>query len=214
VLRRAAEREQADLLVAAATSHPEALVHGSPCAVTLVPAAPGTPRLARVGVAFDGSSASRTAVAIARDLASMPGSPVRQLDLALIESLGLRYHLELRVPGVFVKQPSAAATWLERLAREHQGTARVRVVRRVGEAATELVALAERWDLLVIGSRSRGALRTLLLGSTSAQVARRAPCPVMVVPRLRQADDEGEDRSGLEERVAEAMRELRGDPGL
>jgi nucleotide-binding universal stress UspA family protein len=43
-----------------------------------------------------------------------------------------------------------------------------------------LVDLSEDAHLLVVGSRGRGPLRTALMGSVSASVARRAACPVVV----------------------------------
>jgi nucleotide-binding universal stress UspA family protein len=44
-------------------------------------------------------------------------------------------------------------------------------------------AQAERADLLVVGSHGRTGFGRLLLGSVTEKVLRRAPCPVMVVPR-------------------------------
>jgi nucleotide-binding universal stress UspA family protein len=38
-------------------------------------------------------------------------------------------------------------------------------------------------DLLVAGSRHYGPVRRVLLGSVSTQLAHKAPCPVLVVPR-------------------------------
>jgi nucleotide-binding universal stress UspA family protein len=54
----------------------------------------------------------------------------------------------------------------------------------IGPAAARLVAVAETEDaeLLVLGRRDRGAFEAALLGSVSAEVASRAPCPVMIVP--------------------------------
>ena len=39
-------------------------------------------------------------------------------------------------------------------------------------------------DVIVIGSRGRGAIRRALLGSVSSHVVHNAPCPVLVI-RLR-----------------------------
>ena len=46
-----------------------------------------------------------------------------------------------------------------------------------------LLAAARHVDLLVMGSRGRGPLRAAILGSVSHSVARRAPCPVLILPR-------------------------------
>jgi nucleotide-binding universal stress UspA family protein len=45
-----------------------------------------------------------------------------------------------------------------------------------------LLELAERASLVVMGSRGRGALRSLLLGSVTSAIAGRANCPVVVIP--------------------------------
>ena len=51
-----------------------------------------------------------------------------------------------------------------------------------GRAATAILddARAAGADLIVAGSRGRGALATLVLGSVSAELAEHAPCPVVV----------------------------------
>ncbi|MFE9120370.1 universal stress protein [Streptomyces sp. NPDC007172] len=60
-----------------------------------------------------------------------------------------------------------------------------------GEVADALHGLAQGAHLLVMGSRGRGGFASLLLGSNSLAVATRAPCPVVVVPRLaRTGEDE------------------------
>jgi nucleotide-binding universal stress UspA family protein len=60
------------------------------------------------------------------------------------------------------------------------------VERRVefGPPAERLARVAEEEDaeLIVVGSRGRGALRAALLGSVSTELIGIAPCPVLVVP--------------------------------
>ena len=51
-----------------------------------------------------------------------------------------------------------------------------------GGATATLIDVAEGADLLVVGSRGAGSLRTRLLGSVALQTAQHAPCPVVVVP--------------------------------
>jgi nucleotide-binding universal stress UspA family protein len=50
-----------------------------------------------------------------------------------------------------------------------------------GKPSVELLLLAADADQVVVGSRGHGGFATLLLGSTAAQVAAHAPCPVVVV---------------------------------
>jgi nucleotide-binding universal stress UspA family protein len=53
---------------------------------------------------------------------------------------------------------------------------------RVGRPATTIVEEADRFgaDLVVVGTRGFGPISTMVLGSVSAEVADRAPCPVLV----------------------------------
>ena len=53
-----------------------------------------------------------------------------------------------------------------------------------GSPAEALIETADREgaELLVVGSRGRGSLRSAVLGSVSRELAARAPCPVVVVP--------------------------------
>jgi nucleotide-binding universal stress UspA family protein len=53
-----------------------------------------------------------------------------------------------------------------------------------GDPVEKLLEDAEMGvDLLVLGSRGFGPVMRLLIGSVSSRVIRRAPCPVLVVPR-------------------------------
>jgi nucleotide-binding universal stress UspA family protein len=50
-----------------------------------------------------------------------------------------------------------------------------------GDPSEALLDTAKGADLLVVGNRGRGAIKELLLGSTSGRVADHAPCPVVIV---------------------------------
>ncbi|MBZ5739793.1 universal stress protein [Nocardioides mangrovi] len=51
----------------------------------------------------------------------------------------------------------------------------------IADPRVTLLRLAEDAALVVVGSRGRGPVRSLLLGSVSSAVSRHAPCPVVVV---------------------------------
>jgi nucleotide-binding universal stress UspA family protein len=51
----------------------------------------------------------------------------------------------------------------------------------MGDPAEELVRASRDADLLVVGSRGRGAFAQLLMGSVSSKVAHHAACPAVVV---------------------------------
>jgi nucleotide-binding universal stress UspA family protein len=52
-----------------------------------------------------------------------------------------------------------------------------------GDPVERLVEASHGFDMLVVGSRRYGALRSGLLGSVSAPLIERAACPVVIVPR-------------------------------
>ena len=52
-----------------------------------------------------------------------------------------------------------------------------------GEPSEELASFAAELDLLIVGSRGYGPVGRLFNGSTSNYLARRARCPLLVLPR-------------------------------
>jgi nucleotide-binding universal stress UspA family protein len=64
------------------------------------------------------------------------------------------------------------------------------VVRSAAALAKAIIARARtvQADLVVLATRGQGALERALLGSVASGVARRARCPVLLVPPTPRAD--------------------------
>lgn len=86
-----------------------------------------------------------------------------------------------------VELRAAAEETLKAVLEEAGGADGVEVTLRSepGGAAWVLTSIAEGADMLVIGARGLGGFRGLLLGSVSQQVASHSPCPVVIVPPVR-----------------------------
>ncbi len=154
----------------------ERLLHGAPCPVLVAPRGYTGGELRRMLVGHDGGDESQGALEVA---------------LAAHGDVHLVRVLE---PTSVEVQASMAGAWipptdLETECREEFEAKFSRLgdaVERefvVGDAVAELVRRTLDADLVIVGSRGYGPLRSVLLGSVSAQLVRRASCPVMVVPR-------------------------------
>ena len=148
---------------------------GAPCAVAVAP--PGYRRRRRlspqlIGVAYDGTAESSAALDTAVTLARDAGVPLRVIT---VEPSGLSRPLH--------GHPTPAVAELERLALALAGDVDVETSTFHGDPAHVLARESERLGLLICGSRARGPLRRVMLGSVSSAVIRSAACPVVVVPR-------------------------------
>jgi nucleotide-binding universal stress UspA family protein len=139
--------------------------HG-PVAVVPDPApqAPGSPP--RVVVGVDGSKASLRALAWAVAHARVAGATLVPLSVGDADE-------ERELASLRAAAEAAGSG-------EDRPVAVEPTVRR-GNVSQELLAAAAEADLLVIGSRGRGGVASLLLGSTSSQVAGHSTRPVVVV---------------------------------
>ena len=93
-------------------------------------------------------------------------------------------HVDDEPPGVTSIHRVRELRALERLVHDHEFPDGTLVRLAGGEPAESLARVARDHDaeLLVVGSRGLGELRTALLGSVSTELLRTAPCPVVVVP--------------------------------
>lgn len=122
-----------------------------------------TPMPGSIICGVDGTESAAGAIRVARELGTLLGR--RLVFVRVVE------------PGTPPDEVDAVAERLRRLADEDGALWLV----DVGHPADRLVAAAEeeQASLVVLGSHGP---RSSLLGSISADVSRRSPCPVVVVP--------------------------------
>jgi nucleotide-binding universal stress UspA family protein len=134
-----------------------------------------------VVVGVDGSATGDAALAWA-----VHHAVARRRPLLVVTAAGDPIHsLELMGPAdVRVLLKGAARQVTDRAlsrVRELAPDLDVEVATPLQDAREALLEGAERASMLVVGTRGRGPVRALLLGSVSAAVASHAPCPVAVV---------------------------------
>jgi nucleotide-binding universal stress UspA family protein len=163
------------------------LLDGAPCPVAIVPRdhrLHGDAPISAIGVGYDGSDESRTAVRAAVQLAQRFGARlrvVRVFDAAQLGTPAL-----MGGPGyvpVIRDLENLAREELERLVGELPASVAAEAVFLSGSPSRELVTQSEGVDLLLLGSRGYGPMRAVLLGGVSHVVVREAACPVIVLPR-------------------------------
>ncbi len=101
-----------------------------------------------------------------------PGTPVWQEPQA--PDAATAHELSLMTKGAEVLEQ------VRRTARPADASVVVHDLVRVGDPREVLLELSSTADMLVVGSRGRGSIRSLLLGSTSVALVRHASCPVVV----------------------------------
>jgi nucleotide-binding universal stress UspA family protein len=157
------------------------------CPVVVVhPAAEPPARPPRVVVGLDVSDAARAALAAAVEEAAGRGAVVEVVAAYALADRWTELYPVLSPPREEVRadlRGAAEAMVAAVLAERPEGAAvpavRIEVVE--GAPSVVLVEAARGAELLVVGSRGRGALRGILMGSVALHCVMHAPSPVMVV---------------------------------
>lgn len=203
-LHEAAESENAALLVVGSPpreglekvvpgSTAERLMHGSPCPVGVVPREwePPGEHLRTIGVGFVDTEEAREALRGAHALAQRTGASLRVITVVKVhQSWYLETETE-RAGQPEIKDPVdvegehrvRAEQALRRVVAELGDDVPIEAEAFLGEPAEVLADLSRHLDLLVLGSRGYGPVRSVLLGGVSRRVAAGAHCPAVVLPR-------------------------------
>jgi nucleotide-binding universal stress UspA family protein len=139
----------------------------------------------RLLVAVDFSDASRRALKAAAAIARRTGASVTIVHArpsSDLKALVLEDRGDLARLSAKLLRHSLAAHYRKRLEEARRLFPKARVRLLVGYPALMIAKeAAHGFDLVVIGSRGRGAVSRGLLGSTTQELLRRAKVPVMVV---------------------------------
>jgi nucleotide-binding universal stress UspA family protein len=152
----------------------------------------------RIVVGVDESAPSRAAVEWAVDEARRRTASI---ELAYAKEASL--YLPLADLGLGPTSPADVTrqdagdldvpAWLTEAAATCSARSQTPVTVSVGSGspARHLIQQAQSAALLVVGTRGRGSVSGLALGSTSQQLAHHAPCPLVVVPDAAAANPQG-----------------------
>lgn len=155
-----------------------ASLNGAPCTIAVAPAGyardPAATR--EIGVGYDGSPESEHALELGRLLAAETGATLSVFEaIALLPS---RYFAGDPRPLTRVVDSVVAE------AREGLVTlGGIEAHAAYGQPAEELAAYSASVDLLVVGAHGSGSTGAPFRASTSQRLARRARCPLLVLPR-------------------------------
>ena len=198
---RASEELHADLVVvgkhsrrtgviARLGSTAEEIVRSSPTPVLLVTEEPDAePRVLLAAV--NDSHVAPWVVQWARFLAERFGASVNATNVvgasvftSALASIDAGGEAAETMPESAGNEPLRTADdWLSRFAGHDADRRPLHVDLMFGDPAEEIIAAAGRMhaDMIVMGSRGLGRLRSAILGSVASAVLRSAPCPVLVI---------------------------------
>lgn len=137
-------------------------------------------------VGVDGSETSHTALQWALDHASTDDTVVVANAWSIPAAVGL----EMPVASIVDYEVAAHRMVTDLVADLEVDDDGPKVTTHVGSgsAGKMLADLSAYADLVVVGSRGYGGVRSILLGSVSNHVVHHANCPVVVVPRTKTED--------------------------
>jgi nucleotide-binding universal stress UspA family protein len=139
----------------------------------------------RILVAFDGSEHAQSALAEATELAQANHAALTVMTVVPDDNLWLGAAVEVPVNlgGLDESVKREYTAMLERAVQSVPCELPVSKILKRGAVAMAILAELRHdpYDLVVMGSRGRGGLRSLLLGSVSHAVLHSSPVPVLVV---------------------------------
>jgi nucleotide-binding universal stress UspA family protein len=138
-------------------------------------------------IGVDGSDAAKEALQYGLHEASIRGTRVRAVHAWIHTTAMPATGPGMVAPADATPYRTAAELLLRTTVEAVAGEAADRIDRVVVEspAGPGIIANAHDAELIVVGRRGLGAVRSLVLGSVSSYVVQHSTCPVLVVPAPR-----------------------------
>jgi len=161
------------------------LLHDTHCPVVVAPRGYRARVIGTVGVAYNASPESESALTAAVGIAIETGAAIRALTVLEPPHLVPLYASPgfLTMPDYEQRRRDAAQTTADRaLGSIPHGVSATAEVRE-GGVVEALAETSAQLDLLVCGSRGYGPLHAVAGGSVARGLSHRAACPLVIVPR-------------------------------
>jgi nucleotide-binding universal stress UspA family protein len=107
----------------------------------------------------------------------IPISSPYSADPLLIES-------PVMIPELMHIQEEASKAFLKRIVDQYGSEVKLSAVTKIGRAQDEILAVADdcKADMIILGTHGRTGFDHFISGSVSESVARKAKCPVLIIP--------------------------------
>jgi nucleotide-binding universal stress UspA family protein len=140
----------------------------------------------KILIAVDNSTCSEKAAKIGYEMAAKFGSDVALLNI--IEPAPATVNPDYTLAPVFMEMydnsEDNSQKLLIEISNKYGNGVATTYLTSLDTATHGIIQQAEEWgaDLIVIGTHGRGGLYHFLMGSVAEHVARKAACPVLIVP--------------------------------
>ena len=90
------------------------------------------------------------------------------------------------IPELMHIQEEASKDLFKRLKKQHGDKVEISTYTKIGRPQDEILAVAEecKADLIILGTHGRTGFDHFISGSVSESVARKAKCPVLIIPNM------------------------------
>ena len=90
------------------------------------------------------------------------------------------------IPELMHIQEEASKNLFKRLKKQHGDKVEISTYSKIGRPQDEILAVADecKADLIILGTHGRTGFDHFISGSVSESVARKAKCPVLIIPNM------------------------------